>query len=169
MGAHMLFNWGASANIDVVNIWTPSEVFGPSSLWTGTCGSNSATTAWNWMSKDWNGDGFNGAGMTDGPFMGVNANFNVMGPGSTIDLCADVVCPAVMVCNSPLVCDPSTGQCIPENPSCNDDNTCTTDMCDISNNQCVYTPISCDDSDPCTDDMCDAAVGCMLLGSNLIC
>jgi hypothetical protein len=82
LGVHMLFNWLVSSNIDVVDVWTPNAVFGPSPLaagGTGICGTNPANKVWDWMSSDWNGDGFNGYPMVDGPFTGFNANFNVMG------------------------------------------------------------------------------------------
>jgi len=83
LGAHMLFNWAGNNDIDVVDIWTPGKAFGPSSMFTGAGGSNSASKVWDWMSKDSNGDGINGYPMMDGPFSSFNANFNVMGvPGA---------------------------------------------------------------------------------------
>ena len=78
LGAHMLFDWGGSTDIDVIDVWTPSAIFGPSPMWTGAGGSNSEKAVWDWMSKDWDGDGINGRPMVDGPFIGFNANFNVM-------------------------------------------------------------------------------------------
>jgi len=61
----------------VVNVWTPG-VFGPSSMWTGACGANSADKIWDLMSKDL-GTGYNGYAMVDGPFPGTRWNFNMMG------------------------------------------------------------------------------------------
>ncbi len=165
LGAHILFNWGATTNIDVVNVLTPNAVFAPSPMWTGACGSNPASTVWDWMSKDWDGDGINGAPMVDGPFVGFNVNFNLM--GAVADLCANVACPAVMVCNSPLVCDPATGQCVPQNPSCDDGNACTNDSCDLSTGQCVHTPINCNDNNACTNDYCYPATGCVHYAVNV--
>jgi len=82
LGAHMLFNWSVNTDIDVVDIWKPNSAFTPSPMHTGAGGSNPATKVWDWMSKDSNGDGINGLPMVDGPFIGFNANFNVMGvPG----------------------------------------------------------------------------------------
>lgn len=109
LGAHMLFDWGPSTDIDVVNVWKASSVFGPSPMITGSCGSNSAATVWNWMSKDGNGDGINGIGMVDGPFPGFNANFNVMGGPSP---------------------------CFDAATRCNDNNTCTVDSCDETTGAC---------------------------------
>ncbi len=83
IGVHMLLNWGTDAanrNIDVVNVWKKSSVFGPSPLWTGACGSNPAATVWDLMSKDPTGGGINGYPMVDGGFVGSHANFNMMGP-----------------------------------------------------------------------------------------
>ncbi len=78
LGGHILFDWGATSDVDVVNVWQPGAVFGPSPMWTGACGSNSASTVWGWMSTDVNGDGINGYPMVDGPFLNFNANFNLM-------------------------------------------------------------------------------------------
>ncbi|MCK9420500.1 MAG: hypothetical protein M0R70_14105, partial [Nitrospirae bacterium] len=81
LGAHMLFDWGGSNDIDVVDIWSPNAVFGPSPMFTGPDGTTAPfgnpATVWSYMSQDWDGDGINGYGMVDGPFLGFNANFNV--------------------------------------------------------------------------------------------
>ena len=79
--AHMLFDWGPSTNIDVIEVWD-ADTFGPSSI---DVGGGSTTdpwsaepnTVWTFMSTDWDGDGINGASMVDGPFVGFNANFNL--------------------------------------------------------------------------------------------
>jgi hypothetical protein len=78
IGGHMLFDYGLNKDMDVVNVWTANAVFTPSPLETGGCGANSASTVWGWMSKDGNGDGINGYPMVDGPFTGLNANFNLI-------------------------------------------------------------------------------------------
>jgi len=128
----MLFDWGGNNDIDVVNVLKPNAI--SSNMWTGDCGSNSACTVWQWMSYDFDGDGINGTGMVDGPFAGMNANFN-LGAG-TVDLC----------------CDAAT--------RCNDSNACTADSCDSATGACVNTAISCDDNNTCTADSCDPATGC---------
>ncbi len=132
-GVHMLFDWGASKNIDVVNVWSPAATFAPSVLWTGACGTAPATTkVWDLMSSDWNNDGKNGYPMVDGPFLNFNANFNIMAGGC--------------------------GGCVPAD--CNDNNACTLDSCVAGT--CVNTPISCDDGNACTADSCDPATGCVI-------
>ena len=57
---HVLFNWGATSNIDVLNIWDASG-----------------------NSVDIDGDGIAGWGMIDGAFLGFNANFTIA-PGSPL-------------------------------------------------------------------------------------
>ena len=59
---HILFNWGATADIDVLNIWDA-----------------------NGNSVDIDGDGIAGWGMIDGAFIGFNANFTVS-PGSPLPI-----------------------------------------------------------------------------------
>lgn len=53
---HILFNWGAVSDIDVVNIWDADG-----------------------NSIDVDGDGISGLAMIDGAFMGFNANFSTTG------------------------------------------------------------------------------------------
>ena|SRR3989344_2101034 len=77
IGAHMLFDWNVSSNIDVLQVWDVAAVFGPSPMYTGAAGGNAAGTRWGLMSRDIDGDGYNGQVMIDGPFAGFNANFNV--------------------------------------------------------------------------------------------
>ncbi len=80
LGAHMLFDWGGSNDIDVVDVWVPNAVFAPSPLYAGPDGGTAdPAKLWDWMSSDWDSNGINGYGMVDGPFLGFNANFNVMG------------------------------------------------------------------------------------------
>ena len=52
-GGHILFDWGATTNIDLVNVWDAAG-----------------------SSIDVDGDGILGIGMTDGAFLGFSANFN---------------------------------------------------------------------------------------------
>ncbi len=135
IGGHMLFLWNGNDDIDVVNVWKPGA-FQPSDYWSGGCGSNPPDTIWDWMSYDWDGDGINGAGMVDGPFVGMNANFNLKGVPPP-DPCADAA------------------------TRCNDNNACTTDTCDQATGACINTPIVCDDNNACTVDTCDPAAGCV--------
>ena len=77
IGVHMLFDWNNGLNSDIVSVWNQNAVFGPSPLWTGSAGSNSASKVWDLMSTDGNGDGINGIPIIDGPFIGFSANFNL--------------------------------------------------------------------------------------------
>lgn len=80
IGAHILWDWNTSLNIDIVNVWSQNAVFGPSPLYPGPVGSNSPDKVWDLMSTDGNGDGINGIPMIDGPFIangGFSANFNL--------------------------------------------------------------------------------------------
>lgn len=94
IGAHMLFDWSSSSDIDVFDLWEPN-VFGNGTDnmkvcpvgGNSSCGvttdtwSNDPTWFWDGASIDGNGDGIPGIGMpsNDGPFPNQNANFNVMG------------------------------------------------------------------------------------------
>jgi hypothetical protein len=176
LGAHMLFYWNGSDNIDVVDIWQ-SGAFGPDSTLCasapaclGACGSNSVSKVWDWMSTDWDGDGINGAGMTDGPFAGSDANFNLMGnpcggncddnDPCTIDSCSIIDNTNGTCVHTPI--PPSECVCagLPDGPTpaCNDNNACTTEEC--VNQVCVPSPVNCNDNNPCTTDSCDTATGC---------
>ena len=62
VGGHILFNWGATADIDVINVW---DVAG--GVYTST-----DVTATNPVGPD----GVRGLGMIDGAFVGFNANFD---------------------------------------------------------------------------------------------
>jgi hypothetical protein len=77
VGAHMLFDWNQTKNIDVVDIWNQSAKFTPSTLYTGEVGCANAAQVWDYMSGDWDNDAQNGAKMIDGPFSGFSANFNL--------------------------------------------------------------------------------------------
>ncbi len=65
VGGHILFDWGSSANIDVVNVWDVSAagVYTSTDVETGNANGESL-------------DGIPGLSMIDGPFGGYNANFN---------------------------------------------------------------------------------------------
>ncbi len=177
LGAHMLFLWNGNDNIDVVDVWQGGK-FAPSQMCDGDgltggyaygCGTNSTATVWDAMSTDWNGDGVNGAQMTDGPFLGSYANFSVMlhsdpclgQPDGTVcddnnacttgDICTGGVCGGIVV------------------KDCNDNNACTVDSCDAVTGNCVYTEITCDDENPCTTDICDAKTGCVFTNNTNSC
>jgi hypothetical protein len=92
IGAHMLFNWKDSANIDVVNVWNQNAVWSDdpddgraatNDLWAGDTWGGPAglglnpNTTWQFVSTDPDGDNINGVKMVDGPFIGFNANFNL--------------------------------------------------------------------------------------------
>jgi hypothetical protein len=94
IGAHMLFDWNVTSNIDVINVWKPNASFdtkpgGPKNdmVLAGTYGGPAGNQPdpqglWNYASTDVGGDTINGMKMIDGPFPGFNANFN-LGPQST--------------------------------------------------------------------------------------
>lgn len=73
VGMHMLFDWHGNANTDIVNVWDRNRMFGPSIMYGGS------PTVWDGMSSDADGNGVNGIAIVDGPFVGFNINFNVMG------------------------------------------------------------------------------------------
>ena len=72
IGVHMLFDWGVSTDIDVVNVWDVTSVFG----------------VVYYSSTDWDGDGVLGGIMIDGPFVGMSVNFDL--EGSDLPVVADV-------------------------------------------------------------------------------
>ena len=92
VGAHILFNWNTTDNIDVVNVWDASGTgvwdrhggtLNSNKLYDGLAGeAPDPTTTWRLVSLDVNGDGFNGSPMLDGPFQGFYANYNA-DPGGT--------------------------------------------------------------------------------------
>jgi hypothetical protein len=95
VGAHMLFDWSTSANIDVILLWKMNDswfnVAGTSTvknamnLGTPNPNNNTKNTVWNGVSIDTpsDADNWNGSKMIDGPFIGSSANFNVMGIQNT--------------------------------------------------------------------------------------
>ena len=62
VGGHILFNWGATSDIDVINVW---DVAGGVYTSTDVIASNPVGP-----------DGIRGLGMIDGAFVGFNANFD---------------------------------------------------------------------------------------------
>ena len=62
VGGHILFNWGVTADIDVVNVWDV----------TGNTYTSTDVTATNPVGPD----GIRGLSMIDGAFVGFNANFD---------------------------------------------------------------------------------------------
>lgn len=83
VGAHMLFNWSSSTNIDVVLLWDMNKSWagtGTASAF-NTGGSNTVNTVWGAVSIDTSidADNYSGTQMVDGPFIGQSANFNING------------------------------------------------------------------------------------------
>ena len=68
VGGHILFDWGVTADIDVVNVWDVCNV----------CGSYTSTDGI--AGNPVNPDGIRGYGMIDGAFVGFNANFDFVAP-----------------------------------------------------------------------------------------
>lgn len=100
VGVHMLFDWSADVNIDVVNVWNVNAAwaFGPNDGKTvnllegedSVCiseGTNADPTSpacvaffateWLFVSTDAKTPGKPGVAMVDGPFPGFRANFNI--------------------------------------------------------------------------------------------
>jgi len=84
VGAHILFDWSSSTNIDVVNVWDKNAQWNrhgktgnANKLFLGAAGVTPAEDAnWELVSTDINGDNINSSPMVDGPFVGFYANFN---------------------------------------------------------------------------------------------
>jgi hypothetical protein len=100
LGVHMMFNWGAYVNIDVLNVWEKNSawLYGPNDntnknvleaedtvciaegqnadLGSRECVEFFATE-WLYTSCDVQAVGIPGIGMSDGPFPGFRANFNI--------------------------------------------------------------------------------------------
>jgi hypothetical protein len=82
IGAHMLFDWNQTENIDVVLLWDMDGVFTnpdpAGALYLGPAGPTPSTDCvYEFVSRDVDGDTVPGAKMIDGPFIGFRANFNV--------------------------------------------------------------------------------------------
>ena len=69
VGGHILFNWGSTANIDVINVWNVSgSTYTSTDVAAGAgSGANTPITA---------PDGIPGLVMIDGAFPGFSANFD---------------------------------------------------------------------------------------------
>ncbi len=76
LGAHMLFNWNLSKNIDVVMVWDINQAWTGPGVGSGTKAVTGAVFNLSVIDDD-GGDGFNGHPMADGPFGGFSANFNL--------------------------------------------------------------------------------------------
>ena len=84
IGAHILFDYNQTDNIDVLNVYEKDGVWDRhgatglvNKLWDGAAGeAPDPDTSWRLVSRDVNGDNFNGNPMVDGPFIGYYANFN---------------------------------------------------------------------------------------------
>jgi len=81
IGAHMLFDWNVTENIDVVNLYEANAIF-PSAdpagaLYQGPAGPTpDVNCLFEYASIDGDGDGIPGVKFIDGPFIGFRANFN---------------------------------------------------------------------------------------------
>ena len=67
VGGHILFNWGANSDIDVINVW---DVAGDSYTSVDVAGNPNGL------------DGINGMKMIDGAFIDSSANFNFVAPAA---------------------------------------------------------------------------------------
>ncbi|MDH5764383.1 MAG: Ig-like domain-containing protein, partial [Gammaproteobacteria bacterium] len=94
LGAHMLFDWSTSTNIDVAVVWNYNTDFNSSFntaggsitpvIYNGGCPAGiycdatmTLVRAWNITSTDGNGNNIPGIPMVDGPFPNFHANFNL--------------------------------------------------------------------------------------------
>ena len=82
IGAHVLFDWNITKNIDVALLWESNAMFinpNPAgALYQGPAGPAPATDCmYQLVSRDVDGDTVPGAKMIDGPFINFQANFNV--------------------------------------------------------------------------------------------
>ena len=82
IGAHMLFDWNVTADIDIGLLWDMNGEFTnpdpAGSLYLGPAGPTPPTDCvYELVSRDADGDTVPGAKMIDGPFIGFRANFNL--------------------------------------------------------------------------------------------
>ena len=95
LGAHMLFDWSTSSNIDVVQLWQLNSSWAstgtsPMNTTTSNAAGNTTSTVWSMVSIDTPAstissttgpadetNAYNGTKMIDGPFVGQSANFSV--------------------------------------------------------------------------------------------
>jgi hypothetical protein len=96
LGAHILFDWGSSADIDVVLLWDQDDSFGDPINDGGcpdadTCApTQTPERVWNLVSRDGDDSGIRGFAMVDGPFLSFHANFNLdMVPQTFLDVPGD--------------------------------------------------------------------------------
>lgn len=76
LGAHMLFDWNGSFNMDISILWAANGVFGNTAAQQTLTG----TAVWNAVSMDGDGDGIPGIAMNTGsPLSSYMANFNLNG------------------------------------------------------------------------------------------
>ena len=61
VGGHILFDWGVTTDIDVINVWDVTD---------------NGDGTFSYFSTDVDSDGVRGLGMIDGAFPGFNANFD---------------------------------------------------------------------------------------------
>ena len=74
VGGHILFNWGAVSDIDVVNVWDVSTNLAGDTIYTST---DVTAGMINGVAQP---DGILGLAMIDGAFAGFSANFNMVEP-----------------------------------------------------------------------------------------
>ncbi|GEM_PF-1379170 len=85
VGAHILFDWGSTYNIDVLVLWGMNKSWAQtgtvSPYFPAISGSTTSATVWNGVSIDTNmdSDTYSGSQMIDGAFPTFSANFNVNG------------------------------------------------------------------------------------------
>jgi hypothetical protein len=105
IGAHILFDWNTTLNIDVALLWDVDGVFQNTvvggELYQGPAGPTPAIDCvYEQVSRDADGDGVTGAKMVDGPFIGFRANFNInftrnCGAGTTTTTVSTVKSPSL--------------------------------------------------------------------------
>lgn len=104
IGAHMLFDWNVTSDIDVVLLWEMNGSFDnppPGALFQGETGPTPPLDCkYEYVSRDADGDGVPGARMIDGPFIGFRANFNLnltrgCGGGSSTTTVSSVTKPSL--------------------------------------------------------------------------
>jgi hypothetical protein len=82
LGAHALFDWNQTENIDMAFLWDVNGVFTSAgdngTLFQGAGGPTPAPdTIYSLVSRDVDADGIAGAAMVDGEFIGFSPNFNL--------------------------------------------------------------------------------------------
>jgi hypothetical protein len=82
IGAHILFDWNVTENIDVVNLWEPNAMYtNPDprgAMYLGPTGPTpDVECVFEYASVDGDGDTVPGVRFVDGPFIGFRANYNL--------------------------------------------------------------------------------------------